>query len=58
MCSLLALSLQMFCVYVDYNLFNRKRLPEATDFNQALVRPNSPIMPIGLQKPIVIFFFF
>lgn len=48
----------MFCVYVDYNLFNRKWLPKATDFNQALVRPNSAIMPIGLQAPVVGFCFF
>lgn len=59
-CSLLALSLQMCCVCAEYNRFNRKRVPgaEATDFSRALGRPNSAVVPTGLQKPLLFIYLF
>lgn len=59
-CSLLALSLQMCRVCAEYNLFNRKRVPEAeaTDFSRALGRPNSATVATGLQKPLLFIYLF
>lgn len=47
----------MCCVCTECNLFNRKWLPEATDLNQALGKPHSATLPIGLQKSVVFFIY-